>query len=253
METTPPTPPGSQEKSALEFSHFLIGVVGPYGHALTLTPSRGRDESGTPSLQRLLAAFTGNTSPSDSLSARPHFTFRLIGTVSAQRGLPSRVSPVPHQTFAACRLPYPGSVLRASGPFRAVSCLRPEMTGSATPPFGSYLTRLQSSRFRIAARSFAPLPHTVRSAEGFRRSAQTPGSLPTPGACYAAHRLAYRGGTPTRWPDTAPQTTATWSRFRTHHLEDSSGSKSFSAGPRDRVRPEAPRLDEAARLDYFFF
>lgn len=174
MKTTPPTPLGSQEKSALESSYFLLGVVGPSGHALALTPSRGRDESGTPSLQRLLAAFPGTTSPSASLSARPHFTFRLIGTVPAQRGLPSRASPVPHQTFAACRLPYPESVLRASGLTRAVSCLHPDMTGSATPPFGSYLTRLQSSRLRIAAHNFAPLLKTLRPPKGFRRSAQTP-------------------------------------------------------------------------------
>jgi len=54
-------------------------------------------------------------------------------TVFARRGLPARVSRVPHRSFAACRRPYPGEPQR---PFRnqdAVRRLRRDMTGSALP------------------------------------------------------------------------------------------------------------------------
>ena len=51
----------------------------------------------------------------------------------------------------------------------------------------------------------APLPQSLRIAEGFRRSAQPGGSRPTTGACYTAHRHAYRDGTSTRKPGTASQ------------------------------------------------
>ncbi len=80
------------------------------------------------------------------------FHLRLIGTAFAGRRPPSRVSPVPHHSFAACRLPYPGRVLRGSGPTHAVCCLRPDMTGSASSPFGSSVTGLQRfTRVRPAA------------------------------------------------------------------------------------------------------
>lgn len=81
---------------------------------------------------------------------------RLIGRVFAGRRRSGRVSPVPLQTVAACRLPYPGRVLGASGPSRPVCCLHREMTGSAPPPFGSYLTRLQ--RFTLTIRPAALPP-----------------------------------------------------------------------------------------------
>jgi hypothetical protein len=77
--------------------------------------------------------------PPGSLTLRT----RLIARVFARRRPPGRVSPVPHQTVAACRLPYPGRILCATGYPRTVCCLRRDMTGSAPPPFGSHLTRLQ--------------------------------------------------------------------------------------------------------------
>jgi hypothetical protein len=104
--------------------------------------------------------------PPGSLTLRT----RLIARVFARRGRPGRASPVPHQPFATCRPPYPGGVLRRlSGPADAVCCLRPDMTGSASTPFGSNLTGLQ--RF-IAVRPAASLPS--RQPYGHRRASDAP-------------------------------------------------------------------------------
>ena len=77
------------------------------------------------------------------------------------------------------------------------------MIGSATPPFGSYLTRLQSSRSRIRPAPLLPSAGTLRLPEGSRRSAQPGEFRHRTGACYAAPRQAYRGGTHTRKSGTA--------------------------------------------------
>lgn len=163
---------GTHAQPVLEFSCFFRGVVGPFGHALTLTSGRRRDQSRAPFLgwrsgHHLLRYYEPLGLPSGTVPLRS----RLIGPAFARRGPPVRVSPVPHQTLAACPLPYPGSVLRASSLARAVCCLRRDMIGSATPPFGSYLTRLQ--RFThslgplLCSRSAGPTPRlrlsTLRS------------------------------------------------------------------------------------------
>src|SRR3990172_1605095 len=47
VETPCPAPLGTHVKLALEFSHFAFGVVGPYGHALALTPTASGTEAGS--------------------------------------------------------------------------------------------------------------------------------------------------------------------------------------------------------------
>src|SRR2546428_492617 len=167
MEAPPLAALGSHEKSALKFSHFVCGGVGPSGHALALPPSRGRDEARAPSLHRVFPSrLLRYYEPLGLPLGTAPFRLRLIGTAVARRGPPRRVSPVPFRTVAACRLPYPGSVLRASGLSRTVCCLRRDMIGSATPPFGSYLTRLQSSRSRIRPAALLPTAKTLRPPVG---------------------------------------------------------------------------------------
>ena len=68
---------GDLEKPTLEFSYFHRREIGPHGHALALTPSRGRDQSRALSLQQVFPAFIGTVSPADSLSARPPFALGL--------------------------------------------------------------------------------------------------------------------------------------------------------------------------------
>jgi hypothetical protein len=69
---------GSDEKPALEFSHFVYGVVGPFGHALALTSIADATKAGPlPSGGVVVTALPGTTSPSDSLPARHPFAFGL--------------------------------------------------------------------------------------------------------------------------------------------------------------------------------
>lgn len=119
----------------------------------------GRDQSRAPSLRercgRSPHRYYGPLGlPPGSRSFHP----RLIERVFARRGRPGRASPVPCRAVTACPPPYPGSVLLPSGSPGAVCCLRRDMIGSAAPPFGSYLTRLQGS---LDAGPVALLPSKV--------------------------------------------------------------------------------------------
>ncbi|MGH9893335.1 MAG: hypothetical protein ACREA0_15360, partial [bacterium] len=69
VEASRPATFGGHVQPALELSHFIRRVVGPCGHALALTSGHRHDQSEALSLRRLLAAFIGTMSPSDSLSA----------------------------------------------------------------------------------------------------------------------------------------------------------------------------------------
>jgi hypothetical protein len=77
VETSRPAQLGRHVQPALELSHLIRRVVGPCGHALALTSTHRHDQSEALSLQRLLTAFVGTMSPSDSLSARRPFAFGL--------------------------------------------------------------------------------------------------------------------------------------------------------------------------------
>jgi len=69
----------------------------------------------------------------------------------------------------------------------AVCCLRRDMIGSATPPFG-YISH-EAARFASCwAYGFASRPGAVQLPSGFRRSARPSGFRPRDGACYAALR-----------------------------------------------------------------
>jgi hypothetical protein len=184
------------------FSGFFKGLVGPIGHALTLTPVPEHDQSRAPSLRRR----SGRRHPRyyGPLGLPPGtVTLRrqLIATAFTRRGPPGRVSPVPHQAFATCPLPYPEGVLWVSGHRRStVCCLHRDMIGSATPRFG-FLSHEAAEIHSRWARSFAPAPRGLCPAYGFRHSAQTPPSLTSPGACYTAHPacLPWRDSHPLVW------------------------------------------------------
>jgi hypothetical protein len=107
VETPRAAPLGDHVKPALEFSHFVYGGVGPHGHASRLLQRR-RDQSRAPSLHPVVPGFPGTTDPSGSLPAPCAFGICLMRLVSARRGLPARVSRVPHRSFAACCRPYLG-------------------------------------------------------------------------------------------------------------------------------------------------
>ena len=94
------------------------------------------------------------------------FRLRLISAAFARRGPSRRVSPVPHQAMPTCRLPYPGSVLRLSGCRSAVCCLRPDMTGSATSPFGFISHGAAKFTLSHSARRFASLTRGPTTSAG---------------------------------------------------------------------------------------
>ena len=202
--TASPSMLGGRAELAPGFSCFVFGVVGSCDHALTLTPVRKHDQSRVPSLyrrsgHRLLRYYEPLGLP---LGTAPFHT-RLIGAAFARRG--RRGGPLLFRTRLSLRavFPTPGGSCAPPALARTVCCLRRDMTGSAPPPFGAYLTRLQSSRSRIRPAVSLPSAETLRPPEGSRRSAQPRGSRPGAGACYAAPRQAYRGGTPTRKSGTA--------------------------------------------------
>ncbi len=100
----------------------------------------------------------------------------------------------------------------------AVCCLRRDMIGSALPPFRVSLSRGCKVHFMLGPRLCFP----PRPPYGGLRALDTPlrhGDLaPCPGS--ATRRAgAYRGGTSTRWPDTAwlHPTTHEALAFRTQH------------------------------------
>ena len=126
------------------------------------------------------------------------FRHRLIGTATAQRGPPGRVSPVPHQAVLACSPPYPVGVLHPSGS-RRCSLLPSSWHERLGHPSlsGSYVTRLQGSPFDWA-RQLASLPATLQPPEGFRRSAWTIRLSTDPPEPATRRTGTYRDGTLTR-------------------------------------------------------
>src|SRR3989442_2207875 len=172
------------------------------------------------------------------------FRSRLIGTAFARRGPPVRVSPVPHQSFAACPLPYPGGVRRASSLPRAVCCLRRDMTGSTTPPFGSYVTGLQ--RFTLVGpAALLPLDEAYTPSSAFdaplRR--QDLSRRPEP-ATRRTGLLTATGLAPAgmgRHRDRLPKGRA--ASFRTHHA----GHSNASSAPQKAASSNNPAVACGAR------
>ena len=200
------------------FSCFFKGVVGPFGHALTLTPVRERDQSRAP----FLRCRYGRHHPRyyEPLGLPPStvtLRHRLIATAFARRGPPGRVSPVPHQAFATCPLPYPEGVLRISGHRPpAVYCLRRDMIGSATLPFGTYLTGLQ--RFtHVGPAALLPLHEAFTPLTAFDTPLRRPDLSGRPEPATRRTRRAYRDGTHTRWSGTASGPRS-GSALRTRHV-----------------------------------
>ena len=144
------------------------------------------------------------------------FRLRLIGAAFARRGPPGRASPVPRQTFSTCPPLYPGGVHRPLRYKDDVCCLRRDMIGSATPPFGAYLTRLQGSLHAGPADLLPSHGLHTKTAKACDTPLSRRDLAPRPGS--AARRTgAYRGGTHTRWLDEASMTAQMAASVRTHH------------------------------------
>jgi len=142
--------------------HFQRRVVGCRHHALALTPRYGHDQSRALSLQRL--------SPPSSLLWAPRtpsrhggispsaYTRRPCPTWAVEEGLPSSAS---GYTCVPSSIPRKRPApLRSSD---AVCCLRPDMTGSATSPFGFFSHGAAKFTLSHSAHRFASLAqdHTV--------------------------------------------------------------------------------------------
>jgi hypothetical protein len=216
VEATLPVALGRRVEPALEFSHFVFGVVGSDDHALALTPLRRRDQSRAPSLGRGFPRRHQYYGPLGLPPGLTPFHHQLIRVASAGRRPPGRVSPVPHRAVSACPPPYPEGVLHRSGSrCSLLPSLRHEQLGQPSLS-GRYLTRLQGS---LHAGPADLLP--TQEPYGPPWALDTPlrrGDLsPRPGS--ATRRSgAYRGGTLTRKSDaagTAPRLPGTGS-VRTH-------------------------------------
>lgn len=71
-----------------------------------------------PSMRFCCPHFAGTTTPSDSLPAARHFTFRAYRSTLYEKKtfVRGRVSLVPNTTFTTCRSPYTGEFFRAAFP-----------------------------------------------------------------------------------------------------------------------------------------
>ena len=143
MKTSLPLTLGHLAQAAWEFSHFVRGcttrVIGSCDHALALTSGRRRDQSRVPSLDRLSPASTVLRTPRTPAQHGPlspsAYRNRLRPTWAAGNGsllFRTELCPhaLPHTPRASCT---PPDILAD-----AVSCLRRDMSGSATRPFGCF-------------------------------------------------------------------------------------------------------------------
>ena len=138
---------GWREEHVLEFSCFCDGVVGPEGHALTLTSTSCATKAGSlPSNGVMAAIVSGTTNPSDSLPARRDFGITLYAP-----GLPDEGCRVGSLLFRAwlspraslCTPEVSCTRMQSHDPAStgAVCCLRRDMSGSATSPFRASISR----------------------------------------------------------------------------------------------------------------
>jgi hypothetical protein len=200
------------------FRTLSAGLLALSGIPSCLPPITGTTKAGPlPSVGVLVSVFFGTMSPSDSLSTRPPFAFGLWRPPLPDVGC--RVGSLLFRTWlSSCALFHTPGVSCVHRFSDTVCCLRRAMIGSATPPFGSYLTRLQSSRFRIGPTTLLPLAWTHMGLSGaldapLRRRGLSPRPEP------ATRRSgAYRDGTLTRKSGAAPCPPFAWGRrFRTRH------------------------------------
>jgi hypothetical protein len=171
-------------------------------------------------------------SPSDSLSTRRDFALGLYPPPSPNVGRRGGSPQFRIRLSLRARFHTPG-VSCAPPVSGTVCCLRPGMTGSATPPFGSLSH--EAAKFTLShwARKFAPLardhtasagPSTLRSGMGISPQYPEP----------ATRRSgAYRDGTHTRKSDAAPTPDGPDPvSFKTHHARDRTAWSAW--------RPNAP-------------
>ena len=138
-------------------------------------PRPGPDQSRAPSLPQRFgsprsAVLRAPRTPFRHADTSPSaYSQRLRPTWAAGSGLSCSPpdlrcvpSPLPRERPAQHRIP------------RAVCCLRREMIGPATPPFGSLSHEAAKFTLPHWARSFAPALGVIRPRDGFRRSARTP-------------------------------------------------------------------------------
>jgi len=177
---------------------FFKRVIGSCDHALRLPPYSSTTKAGPLPSSGLLDRRRQYYGPLGLPPSTIPFRHRLIGIAFVRRGPPGRVSPVPHQAVMTCPPPYPVDVLHPSDS-RGCSLLPSPWHDRLGHPSlsGSYVTRLQGSPFDWA-RQLASLSVTLRSPQGFRRSAWMTGLSADPPEPATRRTGAYRGGTLTR-------------------------------------------------------
>src|SRR5437899_3239153 len=156
VEAALPTPLGRPPQRPLEFSHFVLRVVGACAHALALTPMRTRDQSRGPSLQAvLLPPFLGTSTPSDSLPTPRRFGLAL--STPPRSDVSCRVGPLQFHTGPWTRAA-PHTPKESSAAPMMSRCLLPSPWHARLGLLGlsaDNLTRRQDSR-DVAARALAP-------------------------------------------------------------------------------------------------
>src|SRR5947199_7593499 len=155
VEAALPTPLGRSPQRPLEFSHFVLRVVGACAHALALTPMRTRDQSRGPSLQAVLLPFAGTSTPSDSLPTPRRFGLALSTWLCSDAS--RRVGPLQFRTGPWTRAAPPTPKRSSAAPI-STRCLLPSPCHARLGPLclsAETLTRRQDSR-DVAARALAP-------------------------------------------------------------------------------------------------
>jgi hypothetical protein len=114
----------------------------------------------------VFTAFIATTSPSDSLSARRDFALGLYATPSPDVGCRVGSPQFPIRLSQRARFHTPGVSCALPVSQAAVCCLRREMIGSATPPFG-FLSH-EAAKFTLShwAHWLASLAHSLSAVAG---------------------------------------------------------------------------------------
>ena len=129
-------------------------------------PRRGRDETRAPSLRRVYPSRPRRYyEPLGLPPGTAPLRLRLIGAAFARRGRRGGSLLFRARLSLRAVLHTPGASCAPPTLARAVCCLRRDMTGSAAPPFGSYVTGLQGSRdVRPATSPPSRVPYGTRRA-----------------------------------------------------------------------------------------
>ena len=170
------------------FRTLSMGCLGLATMPLRLPPDADTTKAGSLPSSELLARRQQYYEPLGLPPSTIPFRRRLIGTASARRGPPGRVSPVPYQAMLTCPPPYPVGVLHPSGS-RECSLLPSSWHERLGHPSlsGSYVTRLQGS-LPIGPANLLPSQKPYGLLRAFDIPLGRSGSRPSSGTCYAMLR-----------------------------------------------------------------